>query len=67
MVMVIFALMTIAILYLMYDNRKLERLNRVAVRAAIKEQAKRKALEIMVYGREIESNELFDDETLYED
>lgn len=67
MVMFIFSMMSIAILLLMLDNRRLERLNKVAVRAAVKEETKRKALEVMVYGRELDNNNIFDDKSLYED
>lgn len=67
MEIVIFIAMASAILYLMYDNRKLEKLNRIAVRAAVKEQMKRKNLEMLVYGRELDDNNIFDDEALYED
>ena len=67
MEILIFIAMASAILYLMYDNRKLEKLNKIAVRAAVKEQMKRKTLEVMVYGRELDDKDIFDDETLYED
>lgn len=67
MVMFIFSMMSIAILLLMLDNRRLERLNKVAVRAAVKEESRRKALEVMVYGRELDNKNIFDDESLYED
>lgn len=67
MEIVIFIAMASAILYLMYDNRKLEKLNKIAVRAAVKEQMKRKTLEVMVYGRELDDKDIFDDEALYED
>lgn len=67
MEIVIFIAMASAILYLMYDNRKLEKLNKIAVRAAVKEQIKRKTLEVMVYGRELDDKDIFDDEALYED
>lgn len=67
MEIVIFIAMASAILYLMYDNRKLEKLNKIAVRAAVKEQMKRKNLEMLVYGRELDDNNIFDDEALYED
>ena len=67
MEIVIFIAMASEILYLMYDNRKLEKLNRIAVTAAVKEQMKRKNLEMLVYGRELDDNNIFDDEALYED
>ena len=67
MEILIFIAMASAILYLMYDNRKLEKLNKIAVRAAVKEQIKRKTLEVMVYGRELDDKDIFDDEALYED
>lgn len=67
MEILIFIAMASAILYLMYDNRKLEKLNKIAVRAAVKEQMKRKTLEVMVYGRELDDKDIFDDEALYED
>jgi hypothetical protein len=67
MEILIFIAMASAILYLMYDNRKLEKLNKIAVRAAVKEQMKRKNLEMLVYGRELDDNNIFDDEALYED
>lgn len=67
MEILIFAIMASVILYLMYDNRKLEKLNKIAVRAAVKEQMKRKVLEVMLYGHELDDEGLFDDETLYED
>lgn len=67
MEILIFIAMASAILYLMYDNRKLEKLNNIAVRAAVKEQMKRKNLEMLVYGRELDDNNIFDDEALYED
>lgn len=64
---VIFITMAIIILYLMNDNRRLERMVKIATKAAIKEQLKRKTLEIMVYGRELDNSEVFDDEALYQD
>ena len=67
MEILIFIAMASAILYLMYDNRKLEKLNKIAVRAAVKEQMKRKNLEMLVYGRELDDNNIFDDEALDED
>lgn len=67
MEILIFIAMASAILYLMHDNRKLEKLNKIAVRAAVKEQMKRKNLEMLVYGRELDDNNIFDDEALYED
>lgn len=67
MEMFIFAMMSAIIIFLMIDNRKLERLNKVAVRAAVKEQSKRKALEVTVYGKELDDDSIFDDESLYED
>lgn len=67
MEILIFIAMASAILYLMYDNRKLEKLNKIAVRAAVKEQMKRKNLEMLVYGRELDDNNIFNDEALYED
>lgn len=67
MEILIFIAMASAILYLMCDNRKLEKLNKIAVRAAVKEQMKRKNLEMLVYGRELDDNNIFDDEALYED
>lgn len=67
MEIVIFIAMASAILYLMYDNRRLEKMNRISVRAAVKEQTKRKVLEIMIYGRELDDKDIFDDEALYED
>ena len=51
MEILIFTIMACVIIYLMYDNRKLERISRIAIKAAIKEQTKRKTLEIIVYGR----------------
>ena len=67
MEIVIFIAMATAILYLMYDNRRLEKMNKISVRAAVKEQMKRKNLEMLVYGRELDDNNIFDDEALYED
>jgi len=67
MEMFVFSIMTIVILYLMWDNRKLERINRVAVKAVVKEQLKRKALEYKIYGRELDNDSIFDDDSLYED
>ena len=67
MEIVIFIAMATAILYLMYDNRRLEKMNKISVRAAVKEQMKRKALEVMIYGRELDDKDIFDDEALYED
>ena len=67
MEIVIFIAMATAILYLMYDNRRLEKMNKISVRAAVKEQMKRKPLEVIVYGRELDDNDIFDDEALYED
>lgn len=67
MEIVIFIAMATAILYLMYDNRRLEKMNKISVRAAVKEQMKRKTLEVMVYGRELDEKDIFDDEALYED
>ena len=67
MEIVIFIAMAIAILYLMYDNRRLEKMNKISVRAAVKEQMKRKTLEVMIYGRELDDKDIFDDEALYED
>lgn len=67
MEIVIFIAMATAILYLMYDNRRLEKMNKISVRAAVKEQMKRKTLEVMVYGRELDDKDIFDDEALYED
>lgn len=64
---VIFITMAIIILYLMNDNRRLERMVKIATKAAIKEQLKRKTLETMVYGRELDNSEVFDDEALYQD
>lgn len=64
---VIFIIMALIILYLMNDNRRLERMVKIATKAAIKEQLKRKTLEIMVYGRELDNSEVFDDEALYQD
>ena len=64
---VIFITMAIIILYLMNDNRRLERMVKIATKAAIKEQLKRKTLETMVYGRELDNSEIFDDEALYQD
>lgn len=63
----IFIAMASAILYLLWDNRRLETISRVATKAAIKEQMKRKTLEVMIYGRELDNEDIFDDETLYED
>lgn len=67
MEILIFTIMACVIIYLMYDNRKLERISRIAIKAAIKEQTKRKTLEIIVYGRELDDKDIFNDETLYED
>lgn len=67
MEILIFIAMATAILYLMYDNRRLEKMNKISVRAAVKEQMKRKTLEVMVYGRELDDKDIFDDEALYED
>ena len=67
MEIVIFIAMATAILYLMYDNRRLEKMNKISVRAAVKEQMKRKTLEVMVYGRELDDKDIFDDEALYKD
>ena len=39
MEIVIFIAMATAILYLMYDNRRLEKMNKISVRAAVKERA----------------------------
>nr|DAU23746.1 MAG TPA: hypothetical protein [Caudoviricetes sp.] len=64
---VIFLAMALVILYLMHDNRRLEKMNRIAVKAAVKEQIKRKALEVLVYGRELDNQDIFEDEALYED
>lgn len=64
---VIFIIMALIILYLMNDNRRLERMIKIATKAAIKEQLKRKTLETMVYGRELDNSEVFDDEALYQD
>ena len=64
---VIFIAMALIILYLMNDNRRLERMVKIATKAAIKEQIKRKTLETMVYGRELDNSEVFDDEALYQD
>lgn len=64
---VIFIAMALIILYLMNDNRRLERMVKIATKAAIKEQLKRKTLETMVYGRELDNSEVFDDEALYQD
>lgn len=63
----IFIAMASAILYLLWDNRRLETISRVATKAAIKEQMKRKTLEVMIYGRELDNEDIFDDDTLYED
>ena len=63
----IYIIMAVAILYLMWDNRRLEKMIRIAVKAAVKEQMKRKTLEVIVYGRELDDEDIFDDETLYED
>lgn len=63
----IFIAMASAILYLLWDNRRLETISRVATKAAIKEQMKRKTLEVMIYGRELDDEDIFDDDTLYED
>lgn len=60
-----FSLMTGTIIFLMFDNRKLERLNTIAVRAAVKEQAKRKTLEVILYGKELDNNNVFEDDSLY--
>ena len=67
MEIVIFIAMATAILYLIYDNRRLEKMNKISVRAAVKEQMKRKTLEVMIYGRELDDKDIFDDEALYED
>ena len=67
MEIVIFIAMATAILYLMYDNRRLEKMNKISVRAAVKEQMKRKTLEVMIYGRELDDKDIFDDEALYKD
>lgn len=67
MEILIFTIMACVIIYLMYDNRKLERISRIAIKAAIKEQTKRKTLELIVYGKELDDKDIFDDETLYED
>ena len=67
MEILIFTIMACVIIYLMYDNRKLERISRIAIKAAIKEQIKRKTLEIIVYSRELDNKDIFDGETLYED
>ena len=67
MEIVIFIAMATAILYLMYDNRRLEKMNKISVRAAVKEQIRRKTLEVMIYGRELDDKDIFDDEALYED
>lgn len=64
---VIFITMALIILYLMNDNRRLERMVKIATKAAVKEQLKRKTLETMVYGRELDNSEVFDDEALYQD
>lgn len=67
MEILIFTIMACVIIYLMYDNRKLEQISKVAIKAAIKEQIKRKTLELIVYGKELNDKDIFDDETLYED
>lgn len=64
---IIFVAMALAILFLMYDNRRLEKMNRIATKAAVKEQMKRKTLEVLIYGRELDNEGVFDDQTLYED
>lgn len=66
MVVLIFFIMALVILYLMYDNAKLEKKLKISIRAAVKEQQKRKTLEMIVYGRELDDNNIFDDESLYE-
>ena len=63
----IFIAMASAIIYLLWDNRRFETISRVAIKAAIKEQMKRKTLEVMIYGRELDNEDIFDDDTLYED
>ena len=63
----IFIAMASAILYLLWDNRRLETISRVATKAAIKEQMKRKTLEVMIYGTDLDNEDIFDDDTLYED
>lgn len=67
MEMFVFSIMVVVILYLMFDNRRLERMNRVAIKAVVKEQLRRKALEYKVYGRELDNDSIFDDDSLYED
>ena len=67
MEILIFTIMACVIIYLMYDNRKLEQISKVAIKAAIKEQIKRKTLELIVYGKELDDKDIIDDETLYED
>lgn len=63
----IFAVMAAAILYLMWDNRKLERKLKITIRVAVKEQAKRKTIEVMAFGRELDEKNIFEDPSLYED
>lgn len=67
MYLIIFILMTFIILYLLNDNRRLEKMNKISVKAAVKEQMKRKALEVKVYGRELDNQNIFEDKALYED
>lgn len=64
---IIFTVMAIMIVLLMLDNRRLERLSRVAIRIAAKEEQKRKLLEMMMYGEELDDNSFLDDEDIYED
>ena len=61
MEILIFTIMACVIIYLMYDNRKLERISRIAIKAAIKEQTKRKTLEIIVYDRELDDKDIYND------
>lgn len=64
---IIFIVMAVMILLLMFDNRRLEKLSRMAIRAAVKEEQKRKLLEVMMYGEELDDNSFLDDEDINED
>ena len=67
MEIVIFGAMAGAIIYLMLDNRRLEKQCKSLMRALVIEGERRKAMEMMHYGRELDLEHVLDMDEIYED
>lgn len=65
--LIIFGGLAGAIIYLLFDNRRLEKQARTIMRALVIETDRRKTIEMMHYGRELDLEDVLDMDEVYED